>query len=42
MAEVLEQARADLGENAKGLPDEPPQYGELDIKPVLDPEYAFA
>jgi DNA-directed RNA polymerase len=42
LARVLEQARKDLGENAKGLPDEPPKYGDLDIEQVRDAEYAFA
>jgi hypothetical protein len=41
LAQVLEQARKDLGENAK-LPDEPPQKGALDIRNVLEAEFAFA
>jgi hypothetical protein len=40
-AQVLDQARKDLGENAKGLP-EMPERGSLDIAQVLDTEYAFA
>ena len=39
LAQVLEQARKDLGEDTKGLPDEPPKRGALDIKNV---EFAFA
>jgi DNA-directed RNA polymerase len=31
LAQVLEQARKDLGENAKGLPEKPPERGFLDI-----------
>jgi hypothetical protein len=42
LAQVLEQARKDLGANTKGLPDAPPKRGSLDIKEVLDAEYAFA
>jgi len=42
LAQVLEQASKDLGENAKGLPDERPERGALDIKKVLDAEFAFA
>jgi len=42
LAQVLEQARKDLGENAKGLPDKPPKYGDLDIEQVSGAEYAFA
>ena len=42
LAQVLEQARKDLGENAKGMPDEPPPIGSLDIKKVLNAEYALA
>lgn len=42
LAEVLNQARADLGENAKRLPSAPPQYGSLDLKKVLSAEFAFA
>jgi DNA-directed RNA polymerase len=41
LAQVLEQARKDLGENAK-LPDEPPQKGALDIRNVLEAVFAFA
>jgi hypothetical protein len=40
--EVLNEARKELGENAKGLPAEPPTKGYLDIKGVLNAEYAFA
>ena len=49
LAQVLEQARQDLGENerrlgaaAKGLPDKPPDKGCLDIDEVRAAEYAFA
>jgi DNA-directed RNA polymerase len=42
LAQVLEQAREDLGENAKGLPDKPPASGSFDIKKVWDAEFAFA
>jgi len=42
LAQVLEEARKDLGENGKGLPDAPPERGSLDIKKVLDAEFAFA
>ena len=42
LAEVLERVRKDLGENAKHLPIEPPKQGSLDIKQVLDAEFAFA
>jgi hypothetical protein len=42
LAQVLEQARKDFGENAKGLPGKPPKYGDLDIEQVLGAEYAFA
>ena len=31
MAEVLEKARADLSENAKGLADKLPKYGHLTL-----------
>jgi DNA-dependent RNA polymerase len=41
LAEVLEQARKDLGENAKGLPAKPLDRGLLDIKEVLGADYAF-
>jgi hypothetical protein len=40
--EWLEQARKDLGEDTKGLPDTPPVRDLLDIKKVLKAEYAFA
>jgi hypothetical protein len=39
LAQVLEQAREDLGENPKGLPDKPPDRGRLDIEAVRDAEY---
>jgi DNA-directed RNA polymerase len=42
LARVLEQARKDLGDNAKGLPAEPPKSGTLDITKVLEADYAFA
>jgi DNA-directed RNA polymerase, mitochondrial len=43
LAEVLDQARADLGEkNAKRLPSAPPQRGSLDLKNVLSAQFAFA
>jgi DNA-directed RNA polymerase, mitochondrial len=42
LAQVLEQAREDLDENPKGLPDKPPDRGRLDIEAVRDAEYAFA
>jgi hypothetical protein len=43
LAEVLKQARADLGgENTKRLPSAPPQYGSLDVKKVLSADFAFA
>ena len=42
LAQMLEQARKDVGENAKGLPDKPPKYGDLDIEQVSGAEYAFA
>jgi hypothetical protein len=41
LAQVLEQAREDLGENTKSLPNEPPARGSLDIRQVLDAEFAF-
>jgi hypothetical protein len=41
LAEVLDQARRDLGANMKGLPDKPPESGSLDIEQVLSAEYAF-
>jgi DNA-directed RNA polymerase, mitochondrial len=40
--QVLERAREDMGENAKGLPNKPPDGGRLDIEEVLGAEYAFA
>jgi DNA-directed RNA polymerase len=42
LAEVLTQARADLSRNTKRMPSAPPQYGALDLKKVLDAEFAFA
>ena len=42
LAEVLDEARADLGGNVKHLPSAPPQYGSLDLKKVLSAEFAFA
>jgi hypothetical protein len=42
LAQVLEEARKGLGEDTKGLPDEPPPKGLLDIRQVRDAEYAFA
>ncbi len=42
LAEVFAQARADLNRNTKRMPSAPPQYGALDLKKVLDAEFAFA
>ena len=42
LAEVFAQARADLSRNTKRMPSAPPQYGALDLKKVLDAEFAFA
>ena len=42
LAEVLECVRNDVGENAKGLPAAPPDRGSLDIRKVLEAEFAFA
>jgi hypothetical protein len=42
LAEILNQARADLSGNTKQMPSAPPQYGALDLKKVLDAEFAFA
>jgi DNA-directed RNA polymerase, mitochondrial len=42
LAQVLEQAKDDLAENAKGLPDKSPERGSLDVKKVRDAEFAFA
>jgi DNA-directed RNA polymerase, mitochondrial len=42
LAEVLAEARKDLGAVTKGLPDKPPLRGSLNIKQVLDADYAFA
>ena len=42
LQEVLDQARADLG-NIKGMPDAPPQRGDLDhLDQMLYSDYAFA
>jgi DNA-directed RNA polymerase, mitochondrial len=41
LSEVLECARRDPKE-PKGLADKPPPRGSLDIKQVLDAQYAFA
>ncbi len=38
----LKRAKEDLGENAKGLPAAPPDRGSLDIRKVLEAEFAFA
>jgi hypothetical protein len=42
LAQVLECAREDLDEHTKDLPDKAPAQGSLDIKQVLDAEFAFA
>jgi hypothetical protein len=42
LPQVLKQAREDLGENAKNLPVKTPDMGKLDIRQVLDAEFAFA
>jgi DNA-directed RNA polymerase, mitochondrial len=42
LAEVLDQAREDLGGNTKGMPSASPEYGSLDLKKVLSAEFAFA
>jgi hypothetical protein len=43
LAKVLEQARKDLIEpNTKRMPSARPSRGSLDIKDVLDAEFAFA
>jgi len=42
LAQVLNQARADLSGNTKRMPSAPPEYGSLDLKKVLDAEFAFA
>ena len=41
LAQVLERAREDLGENAKTLP-ETPERGKLDIGQVREAQFAFA
>jgi DNA-directed RNA polymerase len=42
LAEVLNQARADLTGNTKRMPTATPEYGWLDLKKVLGAEFAFA
>jgi DNA-directed RNA polymerase, mitochondrial len=42
LQEVLDWARKDLAENAKGLLGKPPKNGSLNVKEVLEAEYAFA
>ena len=42
LAEVFAQARADLSMNTKRMPSASPQYGALDLKKILDAEFAFA
>ena len=42
LAQVLDQARKDLGANAKDLPEKRPEWGKLDIKQVRKAEFAFA
>ena len=42
LQEVLDWARKDLAENAKGLLGKPPKNGYLNVKEVLEAEYAFA
>lgn len=42
LAQVIQQAVQDLGENAKNLPEKPPAPGKLDIRKMLDAEFAFA
>ena len=42
LQEVLDWARKDLAENAKGLLGKPPMNGSLNVKEVLEAEYAFA
>ena len=42
LAEAFAQARADLSRNTKRMPSAPPPYGALDLKKVLDAEFAFA
>jgi hypothetical protein len=37
LAQVLEQAREDLGENPKGLPDKPPDRGGPHAREYLAP-----
>lgn len=41
LQEVLDWARKDL-KDPKGLPAAPPERGSLDIKEVLNADYAFA
>ena len=42
LQEMLDWARKDLAENAKGLLGKPPKNGSLNVKEVLEAEYAFA
>ena len=42
LQEVLDWARKDLAENAKGLLGKPPKNGSLNVKEILEAEYAFA
>ena len=42
LQEVLDWARKELAENAKGLPGKPPKNGSLNVKEILEAEYAFA
>jgi DNA-directed RNA polymerase len=42
LKQVLDQAREDLGENAKGLPEKRPEWGKMDTKQVRKAEFAFA
>ena len=41
LQKVLDEARRDL-KGPKDLLDKPPERGSLDIKDVLDAQYAFA
>jgi DNA-directed RNA polymerase len=42
LAQVIEQAKDDLVENAKGLPDKSPERGSLDVNKILEAEFALA
>ena len=42
LQEVLDWARKELAENAKGLLGKPPKNGSLNVKEILEAEYAFA